>query len=921
MKEGDYMKKFFSLLTLMSIVVSLFCFDVSAMISVMEEPGATTVLVSAGNLAEFKSNASVSYVASTYDGSNKNGIAVTGIGSKDATDESIKVVSRVKTGGTNAANFRIDVNLANLYKAGGVLEDCVYTDDDGYIMFNTDMIHEFKIMPNKHITAIKVADRTNTFAVLEGLSTTGWTDVKVLIDSDKSTAYTFVNGELYATKSNLSKGANASQPAAGYLRIHGNTLVPDEFTEQSEITCDADVYFYIDDYKISSTTVTTPVVYLEETSTFKLNKGSRINSGNGSNTVVNGVLGKASSDKVLKLVTCDTNTSTSSWYGYSASAAAIVTDLTSTTMDTIYETSFAVPEGITKIIIRNDAGIVSFKADDLRINQWNKVKAVYSPSTSKWTIYLNGKTYGESTSKFEGKYRFWIDTPVGQSDTIYLDSIRVYQAPAGVEQFEEATLELPETYEVETAQTVASVKTALGINPEDNAIFYKDDTYTETLSDSDIVADGAIIVAQNQYEIFQYCTISAKVHGSLSYSGTAKYSDTQFTTGTMSVMGYSDIPANIYIAQYNENGNVIDVAVSETKTGTVTLDYEPLDRDGKLKIFFWDEDYKPIAESVSLEYKKSLDVLIVGNSFSRDTLFYLRDIAKEYDIDINMGLAYSGGKNLEWHYDNRENGLLTFYVNNFGGSAAKTNVSLNSILTDTDYNWDVIILQNYINSTPDGVKESIWEKGVDLAEYVYGLTPESVLKLNMIWSTELGYGKMTTEELQDTTDEYLSSKNYKLADDIEERLSLDYQVEVVPVGTSIADARDYVDENGLNVFGATYYAEGYTALADLYVNDRNNKSYVFGYGVMSDEEKNAGMIKLNRDGFHLTPIARYLASAMWFEALTGESIYKSTFMPPADTNLGCSLTASDGTGYYLYGTFVEPDSKYVNIMKQIAHGR
>ncbi len=35
----------------MSIVASLFCFDVSAMISVMEEPGATTVLVSAGNLA------------------------------------------------------------------------------------------------------------------------------------------------------------------------------------------------------------------------------------------------------------------------------------------------------------------------------------------------------------------------------------------------------------------------------------------------------------------------------------------------------------------------------------------------------------------------------------------------------------------------------------------------------------------------------------------------------------------------------------------------------------------------------------------------------------------------------------------------------------------------------------------------------
>lgn len=913
------MKKIISILVTISIVVSFLCFDASAMIPVMEATGSTTVLVSAGNLAEFKSNASVSYVASTYDGSNKNGIAVTGIGGKDATDESIKVVSRVKTGGTNAGNFRIDVNLANLYKAGGVLEDCVYTDADGYIMFNTDMIHEFKIMPNKHVTAIKIGDRTQTFAALEGLSTTEWTDVKVLIDYDNKKAYTFVNGTLHTTKSNLSKGANASQPAAGYLRIHGNTLVPDEFTEQSEITCDADVYYYIDDYKISATTVVTPVVYLEETSSFKRGTGSRINSGNGYCETVNGVGGKASADKVLKIVTCDQNTNETSWYGYSTSEAAVVTDLTTTTMDTIYETSVFVPEDIISVTLGNISSIKGFSKSDLRINQWNKIKAVYSPSTSKWTVYLNGKMFGESSTKLEGKYRLQIKTPVGQSDTIYVDNIRIYQAPLGVEQFEEATLELPETYEVDKAETVADIKAALGIANSDNAVFYTDDKYAETLSDNDIVTDGTIIVCQNSYDIFEYCTITAKVHGSLTYSGTAKYSDTQFTTGAMSVIGYSDVPANIYVAQYDENGKLVDKAISETKTGTISIDYETKDIDGKLKIFFWDTDYKPIAESVSLEYQKSLEVLIVGNSFSRDTLFYLRDIAEEYDIDITMGLAYSGGKNLEWHYNNRESGVLTFYVNNFGGAAAKTNVSLNSILTDADYNWDVVILQNYIGGISSEAKESIWEKGVDLAEYVYGLTPESVLKLNMIWSIEIGYGKMLTEELQDTTDEYLSSKNEQLADNIEERLCLDYEVEVVPVGTAIATARDYVDENGLNVFGATYYAEGYTALGDLYVNDQNNKSYVYGYGVMSDEQKNAGMIKLNRDGFHLTPIARYLSSAMWFEALTGESIYKSTFMPPADTNVGCQVTPSNATTYYLYGTFVAPDIKYVNIMKQIAH--
>ena len=153
---------------------------------------------------------------------------------------------------------------------------------------------------------------------------------------------------------------------------------------------------------------------------------------------------------------------------------------------------------------------------------------------------------------------------------------------------------------------------------------------------------------------------------------------------------------------------------------------------------------------------------------------------------------------------------------------------------------------------------------------------------------------------------------------IEEALDLDYEVEVGYVGKAIATARDYIDENGLRVFGEAYSVEAFTAVGDEY-NDNRKFPYEFGYGIMSEEQKNAGMIKLIRDAGHLTPVARYMAGAMWFEIITGKSIYSSTFTPPADSKIMCGVPTSSGDYYYLTGSFVAPDIKYVNIVKNIAH--
>jgi len=908
------MRKF---LIVLIVVLSLLSSECFAMIPVALDSNNTVLVLEATDLKTYKGYGGF-FIAGTYDGNNTNGVAVTGIGGKESTDESIQIFSRVITAASNNDNFRADIDLLNLTDEGEALEDAIVEDSDGLLWFNTDIVYEFKIMPNKHVVKMTISDRKNSFAYLTNLSTTEWTNVKIVIDSDNMTSYTFVNGILHTKKTGLTKNT-ASVPACNSLRIIAQTTVPNEYEEQTEIKEDSDVWFYLDDLKISKTTAYVPTVYLEQTEKYGLSTGSRIRTDDGYNEIVGGVFGKNTTDKVFKMVASSTATDTISWYGYSNSATPVVTDLTTTSVDTIYETSFAVPEDIISVALLNNSAIVSFNKDVLRINQWNKVKAVFSHSTSKWKIYLNGEYYGESSASLDGRYKIQIKTPTGQSDTFYVDDIKIYQSVAGTESFEEATLKLPSVFEADGNMSVSDVKDLLNIKADDNAVFYEDDTYSTTLSDTDLVSDGNVIVAQNHYGVFQYSTISSKIHGSLVCGGSAKYSDTQFTTGTMAVNAYSEIPAQIYVAQYNKEGNLIDIAVSELNDGNISLEYQPLDVQGKLKIFLWDAEYKPIRESITMNYKRSMDVLIVGNSFSRDTLFYLRNIAKEYDIDINMGLAYSGGKNLEWHYDNRKEDVLSFYVNDFAASPVKDNTSLESILTDYNYDWDVIILQNYISDTPSSGKESIWEKGVSIAEYVHNVVPDAELKLNMIWSNEIGLGGIKNEAIQDETDTYLRTNNEQLAINIKNKLNLDYDVEVVPAGTAIATARDYVDSNGLNVFGATYYLDGYIALGDLYENDRSNKTYNYGYGVMNDAEKNAGMIKLNRDGFHLTPIARYLVSALWFESLTDESVFESTYTPPEDNNIMCQVITSDGSTYYLTGTFVAPDIEYVNIMKNIAH--
>lgn len=332
------MKKAFSVFIIITIIMSVFVTNVFAIVPIVT--GEEKVRFSGTTMEEMKFSKTnvLTFTPTKYDSSFTNGVAVTGIGGKAADDESVQVFSRIKTASNE--NFRIQFNLNGLTGKGNIIPGTT-----GNQWYHQDTILEFKIIPNEYVTKIEITDKGNTFASITGLSTASWNHVRIVIDSENYTSYTFVNGLLHTINDGLSVGSDGKN--CQNLRIFGYT------TEQDGVEKDADVWFYIDDVAFSQTTV-----------------------------------------------------------------------------------SFA------------------------------------------------------------------------------------------------------------------------------------------------------------------------EVHGNVMCTGTAKYGSNKFTTGTLNVKAYSEADANLYIAQYDANGKLVDLDVSETTTGTITIDYQPADTEGKVKIFLWDTEHKPISEAKVLEYQE-----------------------------------------------------------------------------------------------------------------------------------------------------------------------------------------------------------------------------------------------------------------------------------------------------------------------------
>lgn len=91
--------------------------------------------------------------------------------------------------------------------------------------------------------------------------------------------------------------------------------------------------------------------------------------------------------------------------------------------------------------------------------------------------------------------------------------------------------------------------------------------------------------------------------------------------------------------------------------------------------------------------KTNYNVLMIGNSFSDDTIFYANRIAGAYGITLNIYDAYIAGCTIDTHYSNLNSGSATYSMRsiNNGSWVYNDNMSLTDIINSRT--WDVITFQ------------------------------------------------------------------------------------------------------------------------------------------------------------------------------------------------------------------------------------
>ena len=96
-----------------------------------------------------------------------------------------------------------------------------------------------------------------------------------------------------------------------------------------------------------------------------------------------------------------------------------------------------------------------------------------------------------------------------------------------------------------------------------------------------------------------------------------------------------------------------------------------------------DEDYQ----------KQNLNILMIGNSFADDTLFYSARIAGSYGINLNLYDAYIAGCTLNQHYSNLQSGAQSYSMRSMNGNQwdYQDSMSLSGIIDS--HTWDIITFQ------------------------------------------------------------------------------------------------------------------------------------------------------------------------------------------------------------------------------------
>lgn len=249
-----------------------------------------------------------------------------------------------------------------------------------------------------------------------------------------------------------------------------------------------------------------------------------------------------------------------------------------------------------------------------------------------------------------------------------------------------------------------------------------------------------------------------------------------------------------------------------------------------------DMPYYPYGQGPNTQQDKHLKVLCVGNSYSNDTFWMLRDIAESVGKRVTVGISHLSGGTLSQVYEAVNNDETVTTYNKFSpgnGHEANTNYSARDIITNED--WDFIFFQQASTSAMN--YDSYQPHLTNLVDYVRdnATNPRVRLGMNMPWVRPISNSTIGTPEKQ-------IEVNTDIINACQQAM-LDTDLEIfIPTGVAVMNSRknDYLAEIGN---------------------------------------------ELTRDGSHLDEgIGRYLAAMTVFNTLYGDHGIGSVSYKPSNVN-------------------------------------
>ena len=132
--------------------------------------------------------------------------------------------------------------------------------------------------------------------------------------------------------------------------------------------------------------------------------------------------------------------------------------------------------------------------------------------------------------------------------------------------------------------------------------------------------------------------------------------------------------------------------------------------------------------------KRTINVLMIGNSFSVDAAHYTHQVSLGSDVIIELGVLYVGGCSLEQHIDFIKDGSAPYewFIN---GVSTGQYIDLKTALEMKE--WDYISLQQV--SVFSGLKETFYPYIKDLVDYVNKYQKKPHFILHKTWPYQNGF--------------------------------------------------------------------------------------------------------------------------------------------------------------------------------------